>query len=179
MRNRKGNVVMSGPVYTLVRFDGTELDYISYCVFNTWLQPVADNDNHETHVKAAKRFMAETAVKEGAKIMTIERFNEFMDFVIEHHIKGVMCKKSAEYAKGLDKLHNFKKAAQMRGLPPEECLRGMKLKHDVSIEDMLDDLLEKGTEYPQGLWQEKLHDQINYTFLLWALLMERYDWELK
>jgi len=111
--------------------------------------------------------------------MTVDEFNEFMDFVIEKHIKGVMCKKSAEYARGEDKLHNFKKASQMRGLPPEECLRGMKLKHDVSIDDMLDDLINPDKEYSQELWQEKLHDEINYLFLLWALLYERYDWELK
>lgn len=111
--------------------------------------------------------------------MTVDEFNRFMDFVIEHHIKGVMCKKSAEYASGEDKLHNFKKAAAMRGLPPEECLRGMMLKHDVSIDDMLDDLINLDKEYSQELWQEKLHDKINYLFLLWALLYERYNWMLK
>ena len=111
--------------------------------------------------------------------MKVDEFNQFMDFVIEKHIKGVMCKKSAEYARGEDKLHNFKRASQMRGLPPEECLRGMLLKHDVSIEDMLDDLSNSGKEYPQELWQEKLHDKINYLFLLWALLHERHGWELK
>lgn len=111
--------------------------------------------------------------------MTPEKFNEFMDFVIEKHIKNVMCEKSAEYAKGGDKLYNFKRASQMRGLPPEECLRGMKLKHDVSIDDMLDDLINPDKEYSQERWQGKLHDEINYLFLLWALLLERYGWELK
>ena len=112
--------------------------------------------------------------------MTQQEFNVFMDFVIDEHIKKVMCSKSAEYSKGDDKLYNFKKASQMRGLPPEECLRGMKLKHDVSIDDMLDNLLDpEHIEYTQERWQEKLHDEINYLFLLWALLAERYNWELK
>ena len=111
--------------------------------------------------------------------MTEEKFNELVDHIIENHIKKVMCTKSAEYSKGNDKLHNFKKASTMRGLPPEECLRGMKLKHDVSIDDMLDDLINPDREYSQELWQEKLHDEINYLILLWALLTERYDWSLK
>lgn len=110
--------------------------------------------------------------------MTQEKFNEFMDFVIEKHIKEVMCKKSAEYASGEDKLHNFKRASRMAGKTPIECLRGMLLKHDVSIEDMLDGL-HRGKTYPQELWQEKLHDKINYLFLLWAILSEQFDWNLK
>lgn len=109
--------------------------------------------------------------------MIQEKFNEFMDFVIDKHIKGVMCSKSAEYARNNDKLHNFKKAAKMSGKTPIECLRGMMLKHDVSIEDMLDDLI-LGKTFSQELWQEKLHDKINYMFLLWAILFEENKWEM-
>lgn len=110
--------------------------------------------------------------------MTQDEFNQFLDHVIEKHIKATMCRKSAEYASGEDKLHNFKKASRIRDVSPEECLRGMKLKHDVSLDDMLNDLL-LGKEHPQAIWQEKLGDEINYWFLLWALLKERYDWELE
>lgn len=110
--------------------------------------------------------------------MTTEKFNEFMNFVIEKYIQGVMCKKSAEYARGDDKLYNFKRAALMSGKTPLECLCGMKLKHDVSIDDMLNDDA-AGKEHPQALWQEKLSDDINYLFLMWALLFEKYNWEKK
>ena len=110
--------------------------------------------------------------------MTPEKFNEFIDFVIERHIIEVMCSKAAEYARGNDKLYNFKRAAQMKNSTPIECLRGMKLKHDVSIDDMLND--EKmDTPHSQEMWQEKLHDEINYLLLMWALLFEKYEWELK
>ena len=110
--------------------------------------------------------------------MTTEKFNEFMEFVITHKIKGVMCKKSAEYVRGDDKLYNFKRAALMSGKTPLECLRGMKLKHDVSIDDNLNDDA-NGIEQTQEIWQEKLSDEINYLFLLWAILFEKYNWELK
>lgn len=110
--------------------------------------------------------------------MTEKKFNEFMEFILEKHIKGVMCKKSAEYARGDDKLYNFKRAALMSGKTPLECLRGMKLKHDVSIDDMLNDDA-NGGEYTQERWQEKLSDDINYLFLMWGILFEKYNWELK
>ena len=110
--------------------------------------------------------------------MTTEKFNEFMDYMIEHKIKGVMCRKSAEYARGGDKLYNFKRAGQMANISSIEALRGMKLKHDVSIDDMLNDI-DKGVIFTQELWQEKLSDDINYLFLLWAILFEQHNWELK
>ena len=110
--------------------------------------------------------------------MTSEEFNLFLDNVIRVHIKGVMCAKSDEYSRREDKLYNFYRAGAMSENSPEECLRGMKLKHDVSLDDMLNDLCIDKT-HPQELWQEKLGDSINYLILLWALLKERYDWENK
>ena len=109
--------------------------------------------------------------------MTPEIFNKFMDHVIEHNILGVMCKKSAEYARENDKLYNFYRAAEIDRISPIEALRGMHLKHRTSILDMLDDL-DMDIEHPQDMWEEKLQDTINYYFLLWALLTERYGWEV-
>jgi hypothetical protein len=108
--------------------------------------------------------------------MIQDDFNKLLDAIYEHRIKGVMCKKSAEYARGGDKLYNFYRAASMSEKTPIECLRGMKLKHDVSVDDMLNDEA-GGKEHSQALWTEKLGDKINYLLLLWALLHEKYDWE--
>ena len=107
--------------------------------------------------------------------MTTEQFDKLLENILEVHVKGVMCKKSKEYSRGADKLYNFYRAGEMSQKSPEECLRGMKLKHDVSLDDMLDDLM-RDHENPQELWQEKLRDEINYLILLWALLSERYEW---
>lgn len=109
--------------------------------------------------------------------MTQEKFDELLEAIYEYRIKGVMCKKSAEYARNNDKLYNFRRAAEISGKTPLECLRGMKLKHDVSVDDMLNDE-RNGKEHPQALWMEKLSDQINYTLLAWALLHEKYNWEV-
>lgn len=124
--------------------------------------------------------------------MNLEDFDKLVDYVIEKRIKGVMCAKSAEYARGDDKLHNFKRAAEVSGLTPLKCLQGMKLKHDVSILDMLNDIVaipnhpvrtDIGTEhvlnsipFTREKWEEKIGDDINYLILMLALLYEEYDW---
>ncbi len=108
-------------------------------------------------------------------LMTLERFDILVDYIVEERIKKVMCSKSKEYANDGNKLHNFDHAGQMRGITPMEALRGMKLKHEVSIEDMLNGL-QKGKTYPQELWEEKFTDNINYQILQWAILARDNGW---
>ena len=112
--------------------------------------------------------------------MTITDFNKLVDYIVEERIKKVMCSKSAEYSRGNDKLYNFKRSAEVDGITPIEALRGMDLKHRTSISDMLDDLNDpEHIDYTKKLWEEKLTDHINYMILLWALLAEQYNWEIK
>lgn len=111
--------------------------------------------------------------------MNLKDFDRLVDYVVEKRIKGVMCVKSAEYSRGGDKLHNFKRAAEMSGLTPLECLQGMKLKHDVSILDMLNDLQDlEHIEYTREKWEEKISDDINYLILMLAILYEKYGWTI-
>lgn len=109
--------------------------------------------------------------------MTHKRFEELLDYVIEEHIRGKVCSKSAEYARGDDALHNFKEGGKEDNITPEEALRGMDLKHRVSIRDFLDDL-EQGMDHPKKLWVEKITDHCNYMLLLLGLLYERYEWDI-
>ena len=55
----------------------------------------------------------------------------------------------------------------------------MDLKHRTSISDMLDDLINPDREYSREIWDEKIIDHINYMFLLYALLAERYGWKIE
>ena len=89
------------------------------------------------------------------------------------HCMRVMGGKSAEYARGGDKLHNFKRAAQVAGNSPEEALLGMALKHYVSILDIVDDAVAGKKDAPPEVLREKFGDWINYMLLLMALLLER------
>lgn len=88
--------------------------------------------------------------------------------------RRVLVGKNAEYARGDDKLHNFKEAAFMEGESPEQALRGMLLKHWQSLRDLCNDL-DKGQFHPIVLWDEKIGDALNYLFLLNALVKERYS----
>jgi hypothetical protein len=86
--------------------------------------------------------------------------------------KSVLGAKNAEYARGGDKLHNFKVAAGLEQCSPEMSLRGMLTKHVVSIYDMVNDI-EKGEMHSIEQWDEKLIDALNYLLLLRGLLIER------
>lgn len=82
--------------------------------------------------------------------------------------------KNSEYASSSDVLSNFKKAASALGETPEKALRGMWIKHVISIVDFIDDI-DRGVLRPLDLWREKITDSINYLILLEAMLVERYQ----
>lgn len=86
--------------------------------------------------------------------------------------RRVLTSKGSEYSTGSDRLGNFKRAASARGVIPEEALLGMKIKHTISIDDMVREL-SGGAEYSIQRWDEKIIDDINYLILLRALLVER------
>lgn len=114
-------------------------------------------------------FGSKKEVKEKEKIMTHEKFNEFLDKEILEKIKSVLSSKSADYSSGNDKLFNFKLSAEMEGITPMEALRGMWLKHRTSIRQGLDELQEDKVR-PWEWWHEKAIDDINYCILMLAIL---------
>lgn len=102
--------------------------------------------------------------------MTSKKFeNCFEDRV--QLCREVLCAKNKEYARGGDKLSNFKKAAALQSCEPSSALYGMLAKHLVSIADLINDR-EKGKEIPTVLWEEKIGDALNYLFLLDAVVKE-------
>jgi len=103
--------------------------------------------------------------------MTHKQFQTILDNTLEQ-VRQVMGSKSAEYARGDDKLHNFKRAAGVLGVSPEKALLGMLTKHTVSILDIIDDL-DNGKLPPVELLCEKIGDELNYHILLKALILER------
>ena len=87
---------------------------------------------------------------------------------------NILAMKAKEYASGIDRLHNFKRAAAMQGITPEKALVGMFTKHMVSIMDMVDDL-SYDRHSCMETWSEKLGDAINYLILLEGLIVERHN----
>lgn len=104
--------------------------------------------------------------------MTTEDFEKVFEARVDL-CRRVLIGKNTEYARGGDKLSNFKKAAGRLGSTPESALLGMETKHSISIVDMIQDL-ERGIHHPMSMWEEKIGDELNYLLLLRALLEERY-----
>jgi hypothetical protein len=102
--------------------------------------------------------------------MTNEDFEELLDQRLAS-TKQVLGSKGQEYGRG-DRLHNFKAAGRKRNITPEQALMGMKLKHDVSVDDIVDDI-DRGILPSESLLNEKIGDSLNYLVLLEALIKER------
>ena len=107
--------------------------------------------------------------------MSPERFIRIVQDAMERSL-AVLDQKAEEYSWDGDRLSNFKKAGALQGCTPEAALLGMLVKHWVSICEMVDDL-SRGKDWPREVWWEKLGDNINYSYLLEALLEERHGWD--
>jgi hypothetical protein len=79
----------------------------------------------------------------------------------------VLDNKAKEYATE-DRLHNFKRAAEILHTTPQQALAGMFVKHLVSVLDLIEGLVLPTTQ----LINEKIGDAINYLILLEAILKE-------
>jgi len=89
-------------------------------------------------------------------------------------ISKILQAKATEYAKGGDRLSNFKEAALFMQCTPEKALLGFVTKHMIALRDFTNDL-ENGHCQSEEMWDEKLGDIINYMILLEALLAERFE----
>lgn len=108
--------------------------------------------------------------------MESKQFNKIVEDRCDK-IKSILANKAQEYAKGC-RLHNFKVAGRIANTSPELALKGMMMKHLVSVFDLIDDA-EKGIAPTEYLIQEKLGDSVNYLILLEALLTERLENSIK
>lgn len=101
----------------------------------------------------------------------MSEFNKVVEERIEK-IRKVLADKGAEYATNDDRYHNFRIAARMLGTTPEKALKGMMVKHEVSVMDLIE-LAEKSPEkLTAALIDEKIGDNINYLILLEGMLKE-------
>lgn len=97
------------------------------------------------------------------------------DQLVEERIQKVnssLVVKAREYANDTDRLHNFNKAGRMSNQSPEKALRGMLLKHLVSVDDIIEKL-DQGILPSRALIDEKIGDVINYYILIEACIVDR------
>lgn len=120
--------------------------------------------------------------------MNIDKFGELLERRIKL-MRETLEAKNKEYGSGADRLHNFKRAADMLQTTPEEALIGMWTKHIISILDIVDKTTKQNKKsglsfitnpeflgVSKEMIDEKIGDAINYLILLEALLKERMNY---
>lgn len=92
-----------------------------------------------------------------------ERADQYLNEILET-IRQTLIVKAKEYVRNEDRMHNFNVAATKTGNTREEVMRQFRLKHDVSVDDILSDI--KAGKLPtKALVMEKYGDIINYNIL--------------
>jgi hypothetical protein len=105
--------------------------------------------------------------------MRHETFNNLVEARIDDCVETLGVK-NKEYSSDSDRLHNFKKAGRMKGQDPIQALDGMWLKHRVSMDDIIEQMIADPTYLPpRELVKEKVTDNVNYNILLEALIEDR------
>lgn len=84
-----------------------------------------------------------------------------------HICNDILNVKAKEYATE-DRLHNFKRAAELQQVTTRQALAGIMVKHTVSIYDMC----RSPNDYPLEVWNEKITDHLNYLLLLKVVVIE-------
>ena len=87
---------------------------------------------------------------------------------------ATLIKKDVEYAGRGDAFKAFKEAAKGENVIPEEIARRYRLKHDMSLKKLLDDIqIGHDENLTEEFINEKIGDIICYTTLIYGMLMER------
>lgn len=90
-------------------------------------------------------------------------------------IKKTLGDKAKEYATDDDRFHNFNVAARKRKTWPEDALMGIKVKHVVSIDDLVEWAEHDPGKLTYKIINAKIGDEINYLVLLEGMLKKRVD----
>ena len=103
--------------------------------------------------------------------MNSEELNKIIDERIQK-IKDTLQSKAVEYASDSERLNNFIKGSKRTGQSRERVLEGYRLKHEISISDIVEGI-DLGQLPTKEALQEKIGDSINYLILLEASVTER------
>jgi hypothetical protein len=87
-------------------------------------------------------------------------------------LKDLLLVKGKEYVRNNDVYHNFNQGAIMKGVTPEKALDGFLLKHEVSINDMTNDL-DDGILPSKDKVTEKFNDNLIYLLIKKAMILNR------
>lgn len=105
--------------------------------------------------------------------ITYTEFDRLAANLLDNCLKTLI-KKDVEYAGHEDVFEAFKEAAKGENCIPEEIARRYRLKHDMSLKKLLDDIqIGHNENLTEEFINEKIGDIICYTTLIYGMLMER------
>ncbi len=109
--------------------------------------------------------------------MTEEKFEKLVNETLER-IKEVLVVKGREYRRNNNPFHNFEEGARMKNISREKVLDGMLLKHEISINDMTNDLDQNKIPSINAV-HEKFDDNIIYLLLKKMMFIDRIENDIK
>jgi hypothetical protein len=105
--------------------------------------------------------------------MTENRFEEVIDIFL-NGIRETLVVKGKEYRRNNNPFHNFDIGSQRSGLIREKVLDGFLLKHEISIADITNDLVEN--KLPTiAVLNEKFGDNVIYLILKMASIIDKIE----
>lgn len=105
--------------------------------------------------------------------MSEEYFTDRLNDVLEQ-IQQTLDVKAREYVRNEDRLHNFNSGALKTGKIREQIIADFRLKHEISIDDMRNDI-NNGNLPTKELVEEKFGDVINYYILEKLSILHKID----
>jgi hypothetical protein len=152
-------------------------DFYGYCRHNkgnwanigtylTFLQDISLSEINEDEKEKVTLVLKETIVTNDE--LAFERIvNETLQ-----QIRETLIVKGKEYRRNNNPFHNFEVGARKKSISREKVLDGMLLKHEISIEDMTNDL-DNGKLPSENSVNEKFGDNLIYLLLKKAMFIDR------
>ena len=105
--------------------------------------------------------------------MTEKRFDKVVEEICEQ-VKQTLLVKAKDYRRNNNVFHNFDEGSKRTGLIREKVLDGFLLKHEISIADMTNDLVD-GKLPTKELLDEKFGDNIIYLIIKKASIIDKIE----
>ncbi len=94
-----------------------------------------------------------------------EDFKKQIGYIIKE-LEDKLTIKSEEYWRESNPFHNFEKGGRLKNKNPMEVLQGFMLKHEVSVDDLVNDFVNGKRLPPFSVIEEKITDILIYYSIL-------------
>ena len=132
----------------------------------TYLQGIALSEINEDEKEEVILALKETQITNDEL-----EFERIVDETLQQ-IRETLIVKGKEYRRNNNPFHNFEVGSRKKSISRERVLDGMLLKHEISIEDMTNDL-DQGKLPSESSVNEKFGDNLIYLLLKKAMFIDR------